>query len=259
MSWRRAAGLVVLSCTALWGCGGSGTSLLLEVDVSRVQGIEQLHVLGMSNEKLVFGPAVRPEKANGPLDGIQTLRVLLPEELPEGAVTVRVEGLFNGAVSGAAEKKVDPLRGRELQVELSLEPVPVPCLSCDGCCVEGRCVEGSVSACGAGGVSCFACDPVLADRCSNGGRCACGSGPACAPVQGADRCENGKCRCGGDDPCPAGLQCDNGVCRCTPGSCAGCCSDNVCLPGTSSAACGAQGAQCGVCDTGTQCQLGACL
>lgn len=251
--WALAVALFYVSA-----CSAPGTSLLIAVDLSQAAQTQQLQFHGRVGERLVFGPVARPEQAGEPLAHRQTLRVLLPDELDGQVVTIFVDGLTNGSVHSHAVAQAQVARGREVPVDVVLTPAAVVCASCDGCCVDGRCVGTSVAACGVGGVSCFACDPLLADRCSATGRCACGEAPACAPDRGADRCVDGECRCGNSGPCGAGLQCDNGMCRCTSTSCAGCCAGNECLSGVTPQACGSGGAACSRCSGNTPCEQGVC-
>lgn len=239
-------------------CTGTGTALLIAVDLSQVPETQQLQFQGRVGARQVFGPLARPEQARGALERHQTLRVLLPDELADQMVTVSVDGLSNGSVHSHAVAQVQIVGGQEVRVDIVLAPAAVVCADCDGCCAEGRCVGTSVAACGVGGVSCIACDPLLADRCSFTGRCACGEGPTCSPERGADRCVGGQCQCGAGPACGAGLQCDNGVCRCTATSCAGCCSGNQCLSGDTSQACGGRGATCVKCQSNSVCVEGAC-
>ncbi|MBX5483038.1 MAG: hypothetical protein IRZ16_14530 [Myxococcaceae bacterium] len=234
------------------------TSLLLDVDPSLVPGTQQLHVTGRQGKTLVFGPTIRPESAGPPLEGPQSLRVVLRDEWAGRTITVRVEALVDGRSAGAAEVDVQAAKQKETRVELTPEPLELACANCDGCCQDGVCIQGSVGACGTGGVACFACDGRLADRCSETGRCACGNGPACSPITGADRCIDGECHCGDGTPCPAGTECDNGLCRCTPDSCAGCCNANSCQPGTVDNACGSHGDACVVCTAPQHCTAGTC-
>lgn len=253
------AAIICAAAAAVVAACSPGTSLRLEVNTANVEGVEQLHVSGrLPSGQLVFGPAVRPERAARPLETAESLQILLPDDAAGVRVRVRVEGLSSGLIVASAESEVVPRRGEETPVPLALVEGGGACGSCDGCCQDGRCVSGSVGACGAGGVLCVACTPQLADNCSASGRCQCGSGPACDPAQGANRCVQGSCRCGEGNACPAGLSCDNGVCRCTAASCLGCCSGNECLPGTTNSACGTGGAACTSCLSGGTCSLGAC-
>ena len=255
--WHSLLGLAAI--VGIASCAPTGTSLLLEIDLAAVPGVQQLHVTGTVDDVLVFGPAIRPEHAGDPLTGVQTLRVLLPDSTDGQTVQVRVEGLVSGEVRGTAQEEAVARKNHETKVHLALDPHDLPCTGCKGCCSEGRCISGaSLSACGGGGVVCIACDPALSDQCASGGRCACGAGPACSPQTGADRCVDGACRCGNGPACPSGTECDNGVCRCTESSCAGCCSDNECLPGNDGNACGAGGVTCQTCTGGSTCNAGQC-
>ena len=260
MSARVSKGPVLLCawlCASLSACSPS-TSLLLEIDPTEVPQTEQVRIVGRAGDRLLFGPTIRPDVARGPLDGVQGLRVLLPTSA-EGAVTISVEGLVEGKVRAARSVQAEIRPGEEQRVPLRLRVAQPECGDCEGCCAGDKCVGRSLAACGAGGVACIECNPVLADQCTAEGRCACGTGPACGPELGADRCVNGQCRCGTGNPCGPGLRCDNGVCRCTPESCAGCCTDNACLSGNEDRACGAEGALCMSCAISRRCSAGQCV
>ena len=246
------AGLMTAACT-------TGTSLLLEVDPRQV-AVEQLQVQGTVDGELVFGPAVRPERRGEILAGMQTVRILLPDERGGETVRVRVSGLLDARLVAAADALVIIERNAEVKVPLALSPAEPACTGCSGCCDgNNRCLKGSVAACGAGGVACFPCDEALADRCDGAGRCACGDGPSCSPIAGTDRCVDGECRCGDGGACPPGTECANGVCRCTAASCAGCCNDNVCEPGTKATACGGGGLACMTCAVSQVCEGSTCI
>ncbi|HEY3449805.1 MAG TPA: hypothetical protein VGK67_25850 [Myxococcales bacterium] len=117
-----------------------------------------------------------------------------------------------------------------------------------GCCAGSACVkQPNLAACGLPATACQVCDPLLADRCTDGA-CKCGSGTAC---QKGQRCT------------PSGCVCD-------ATSCPGCCSGDVCELGNTTSKCGTNGAACAPCDdladrctagvcscgSGTKCQVG---
>jgi hypothetical protein len=259
MSLPRTA--IVASLIVLGSCSRTGTSLLIEIDASTVPGVEQFHIVGRDQDGLVFGPTVRPEAAAGPLEGKQTLRVLLRDEVAGTLLTVRVDGLIGGQSTGFGEVHATPEDHRELVVPVTLELSPPACARCDGCCDRQQCISGSVAACGAGGVGCFECDPITADRCSPTGRCACGMGPACVQLLVADRCIDGLCHCGTTGKaCDPDQVCQNGLCVCTQQSCpTGCCSrDNRCMPGDADTACGEGGSTCMPCSQGQNCTKKQC-
>ena len=251
---RIARPALLTSLVVLGACSRTGTSLLIEIDPSTVPGVEQFHIVGREVDKLVFGPTVRPDVAAGPLEGKQTLRVLLRDELAGEMLTVRVDGLIGGQSSGFGEAQVTIVADREVAVPVALEPAPPACAACAGCCDRQQCIAGSVAACGAGGVGCFKCDPITADRCSPTGRCACGTGPACVQLVLADRCIDGRCDCGvTGNACGTGEVCQNGQCFCDPATCPGCCKDNKCMPGTDVSACGEGGSTCQPCAQSQNC------
>ncbi len=198
--------LAVVVC----GCQ-TGTSLLVEVDVTGAPA-QQVHVVGYVGAALVFGPAVRPEKAAETLTGTQTLRVLLPDALADETVRVRVSALVNGQATGHGEATVVPRSGEEVPVQVSLAFSSSRCPGCAGCCdATDTCVAPSHERCGGGGVSCFPCPPMLADGCGNGA-CTCGAGPVC-DLERADACTNGSCRCGNGPACGSNQRCVDGRCR----------------------------------------------
>jgi hypothetical protein len=104
------------------------------------------------------------------------------------------------------------------------------------------------------------CCDVVGTCVLNGGPGACGTlGAACSTCAGG-RCEEGVCKCS------TGLELVGGRCLCTANSCNGCC-DNVNIPpvcrGTtampvSSQFCGARGAACVACGSGSSCTAGQC-
>jgi hypothetical protein len=252
---RIARPALLTSLVVLGACSRTGTSLLIEIDPSTVPGVEQFHIVGRDGDTLVFGPTVRPEVAAGALEGKQTLRVLLRDELAGEMLTVRVDGLIRGQSNGFGEAQVTIVADREVPVPVSLQPAPPACAACAGCCDRQQCIAGSVAACGAGGVGCFKCDPITADRCSPTGRCACGLGPACVQLLVADRCVDGQCQCGTTGKaCDPGQVCDKGLCRCTAQSCdTGCCQNDKCMPGDVSTACGEGGSTCNACGVSQNC------
>jgi hypothetical protein len=258
MSVTRIATLT--SLVFLGGCSRTGTALLIEIDASEVPGVEQFHILGRERDVLVFGPTVRPEVADGPLDGKQTLRVILRDDLVGKVVTVHADGLIGGHAAGFGEVEATPVDDREVLVPVVLQLAPAACAKCNGCCDRQQCIASSVAACGAGGVGCFKCDPIVADRCSPTGRCACGSGPPCVQLLVADRCVDGACVCGTTgSACARDQVCLDGVCRCTAQSCStGCCQDDRCMPGSDNLACGQAGNFCTPCNTNQNCNNKKC-
>jgi hypothetical protein len=113
------------------------------------------------------------------------------------------------------------------------------CGVCSGCCTGDVCHIGTdLSACGAGGVACVACNPTLADGCTAG-----------------------SCTCGGGFACNTGQRCSAGACACDPNACQGCCNlfTNQCDPGNTQASCGTGGASCRACSAGQVCDAGSCL
>ncbi len=141
--------------------------------------------------------------------------------------------------------------------------------NCSGCCAGGVCVVQTTSAaCGSGGQACISCGPTTS--CLNG-QCT----TTCGPGTCNGCCDQGKCTplssqstfaCGSGGgvckSCPAGNNCVTGQCvpqTCNVMTCAGCCQNGFCSPGTTTNACGVAGTQCQIC-LGTQsCTLGQCV
>ncbi len=152
-------------------------------------------------------------------------------------------------------------------------------------CIEGLCFSNDTgapsTACDAGQVR--ACASSLGEMCLVGelacdggtwGACmpsaassdlqSCGA--SCGPCSsGADRCEQGICKCGGTAACGAGLRCGREACVCDAISCQGCCDGLACRP-IGFPVCGSPGGACATCDStvadgcspsgGCQCGLG---
>ena len=109
-----------------------------------------------------------------------------------------------------------------------------------GCCDGGSCIQPSVSQCGSGGSSCFACRSDLANNCSSNGSCRCGSAPAC--IDGQQRCLSSGCVCDSVS-CPSG-----------------CCSATEACVAPSLSSCGTLGSGCISCDQvrANRCVNGVC-
>lgn len=234
-----------------------GTALLVTVDSSDVE-IDQLRYgVELVDGGVVLEPTLRPANAGGTLAPTTTVRVLLKDSLAGQALAVKVEGLAGGAVVGAGQSEVLVVRGREAPVVIKLlQPQP----GCQGCVgPAGDCVTTpTAQACGKNGAACVSCDPVMANACSSAGACACGARAPCSAALGADRCENGECRCGTAPACAAGQECVAQTCQCTPTSCpGGCCQANTCVTAPSSSACGTGGRACLDCG-GSACNGGLC-
>ena len=145
------------------------------------------------------------------------------------------------------------------------------CTGCNGCCLNGQCVQGDdPAACGQGGQDCQTC--ASGASCVNGecqAAVTCGPG-TCAGCCSGDQCvlvgmqSDGVCGAGGAvcQPCGTG-PCVNGQCQsqsCTVSTCSGCCnSAGQCLqpPQQSAAQCGSGGIRCQAC-SGQECVNGQC-
>ncbi|MBW2735865.1 MAG: hypothetical protein JRH20_26055, partial [Deltaproteobacteria bacterium] len=109
------------------------------------------------------------------------------------------------------------------------------------------------------------------EQCVNG---TCSSSSNCSPANCSTCCYGDECvspatntQCGAGGapcvPCPTSYSCELTVGQCVQGNgCAtcntGCCLNNICYPGTSPAACGANGATCDTCDPNEICSGGRC-
>ncbi|HLT30797.1 MAG TPA: hypothetical protein VK013_12190 [Myxococcaceae bacterium] len=190
----------------------------------------------------------RPEVPGGPLSNPQTLRVFMPQEAVGQRVDVTVEALRDAGIVGRAESSTLLDDAEDTPVAMALvaaEPPACDATTCPtGCCEGNACVRGEVSACGAGGGACNACDTLSTDQ-----------------------CVDGTCRCGADGPCPAGYRCEGGACtpdgggqsctaneQCTapPGQCfeaqGSCGEDGKCAYAPKSASAS--------CDDGNSCTVG---
>lgn len=249
---------LTLLLVTLAGCRDAaqlnGTALLVTTDATEVE-VDQLRYEVVTDAGALFEPALRPQTPAAPLSATTTVRILLEDELGGQPVDVSVTGLRQGLPVGEGSTRVVLETGFERAATVKLFP---PMSVCSGCLsAAGSCVTPTAAACGTGGASCVACDPLLADGCSTQGRCACGDGPPCSPGLGADRCVSGQCRCGTGPACEAGQECLQQTCQCTPTSCAGCCIGNQCVTTTSSGACGTGGRACLDCGM-TACNGGQC-
>lgn len=236
-----------------------GTAVLVSVDSAELV-VDQLRYEGSIDGGFIFEPVSRPPEPGGPALGpTTTVRILLKDSLGGQQLELDVIGLREGAQVAVGHGHVQIDRGFE---RLLAVPLSVP--RCEGCVTsEGRCATvPSTGACGTNGVTCTACDPLLADACVNGA-CACGSGPACSATVGADRCEGGQCRCGSGPACGAGQECIAQTCQCTPTSCVGgCCLGDQCVMTQTATTCGTGGRACSDCGAtacnGGQCGASAC-
>jgi hypothetical protein len=228
-----------------WACHDSvGTALYVTIGFPPALNMDQLRVSGTVAGSGI-GPHVLPEQPGQLLANGETFRVLLPSAPDKAEAELRVEGLHEGTRVALGTGKVQIQEGSEVDITVQLEPAPADfCPNCpEGCCESGLCTTSTFNSCGTGGVACPRCDRLWTDSCSAAGACVCGRGPACDP-RATDRCVAGLCRCGFGGPCGSGQECVSGRCVCTPGSCSGCCSSNVCEPGTLRDKCGQGGAAC---------------
>jgi hypothetical protein len=143
--------------------------------------------------------------------------------------------------------------------------------SCNGCCSSNQCFQGNTHAlCGKGGVACVDCAAQSKSCDSASGTCGsapptCGAG-SCSGCCSGNTCQAGKvdtaCGMGGVncvDCTSFGASCDGaaGKCKggrptCGPATCAsGCCDNNQCMPGNTTAACGGGGGACANCGSGS--------
>lgn len=154
------------------------------------------------------------------------------------------------------------------------EPIKPPCdpSTCNGCCVEGVCVDGFADdACGSGGIACETC---FEGESCDGGRCY-EADSECGLTSCDGCCSAGVCLAGTDESacgavgsacrsCAVGTMCnENGRCvtdvrPCGPDTCDGCCLEGVCVSGKVVGACGVGGDACEVCAAGQHCSESGC-
>jgi hypothetical protein len=251
VGWR---GVWALVCAVLLGAcrdpdAVSGTALYVTTEFTPTLLLTQMRVWGEVEGGPTFGPHLLPEQPSRLLQSGETLRILL-EDVPNGALTkVYVEGLNDTGTVARGEGSAQIRDGYEVDISIRLQASGSGtfCAGCEGCCIEGTCTRPTFQTCGAGGVSCVACDEARANACDARGVCVCGNQPACNGMN-VDRCVNGQCRCGNGPACGAGQACVNGTCQCTPNSCAGCCSGGTCEPGNAKDKCGKGGEACRKCN-----------
>jgi hypothetical protein len=237
-----------------------GTALYVTIDFPPTLMMDQLRVSGTVAGSQI-GPHLLPEQPSRALAQQETFRVLLPSAPDDAQAQLEIEGLRQGGRVARGTSQVRIQEGTEVDVTVRLEPTSIDgfCLDCpEGCCKSGVCTTSTFNTCGTGGVACVACERSRTDACGPEGSCTCGTSGPCDPLI-TDACDNGQCRCGTTGPCGAGQQCVAGKCVCNATSCAtGCCFSNVCLPGTSEAACGTGGAACVKCGNRDTCNSGIC-
>lgn len=252
--WLLGLGALLISA-----CRNSvGTALFVTIDFPSSVMMDQLLVTGLVADTGIT-PHLVPEEPERLLSNGDTFRVLLPSVPDKSAATLNVEGLHEGSRVAFGTSQAEVREGQEVDVTVHLESTlptdgGVPdggtppdagfCPNCaNGCCMAGLCTTSTFNTCGSGGVPCMMCDPRFSNSCAPAGYCACGQGPAC-DTHTADQCVNGQCKCGNSGPCGAGQECVSGKCQCSPGSCNGCCTLNLCLPGNTASACGQGGGAC---------------
>lgn len=154
-----------------------------------------------------------------------------------------------------------------------------PSTCSNGCCdSKGQCQTGrNTRTCGSAGGACRDCVAGGFDTCTSSRVCSrtvsvcdassCPTGCCSVDDTGATVCLSGTeataCGRGGGacTDCEAqGRACDQsvrscGTTRCDASNCSGCCVGDLCLPGNSQVACGANGGQCGRCNTGEVCRI----
>jgi hypothetical protein len=272
--WLLGLGLLLSSCRK------QETSFFVIIEFPPTLLMDQLLIaitVGDDN----IGPHLLPDQPGRLLTNGDDFRVELPMARDGEQAFLRLEGLREGGSVALGSATATVRFQEEVDVTVRLEPTSPPthntdggiggkdggtgdipdagfCPNCpDGCCMGGVCTTRTFNTCGSGGVACTTCSSSTANSCAAEGYCACGPGPACDPLL-ADRCVSGQCRCGGGSQCGFGQQCVQGTCVCNSSSCGGCCSNNVCYPGTARDRCGASGAICRKCDQACL-NGGACL
>lgn len=154
--------------------------------------------------------------------------------------------------------------------------------NCNGCCVNDRCLTGTVgAACGSRGAACTSCASGQACAAQPGGGGVCTGDNTCGPTTCSGCCTaTGTCVTGRDTtscgrggqlcaPCDAGESCaasgaNGGSCQaqtaCSPATCKGCCVGNQCVTAPTAAACGTGGVTCQACPDGQVCDpFGRCI
>lgn len=242
-----AGALLGLAMAAGCNCGdpatANGTALFVATTWGSDVTADQLRYTVRRDGGTVVGPETLPAGAGSPLLSGQTVRVLLPDDLADTLLTVRVDSLASGAPTGHGAAEVSPPRGREVNVSVALQKgggdLTCTAANCpNGCCIFGQCRLPATSPyCGTGGKVCGLCGAT------------------------ADNCANGTCRCGQGNPCKDGQRCSSGNCICdTRSGCQGCCENgDQCIPfaDQGSSKCGAAGYACTSCQSGT-CTNGVC-
>lgn len=214
-----ALGLAMVPVT---GCHGSAPSLLLRV--ADPTGVEPTQLRVTVNRQGADPVAVvRPETPGAPLAPGQTLRLFLPVEAIGTRVALLVEGLTAGSVIAEGAGLAEIVDGREVELQVSLEPVGEVCdpSACEtGCCRDGACASADEGPCD-GETACDACDPLRSDACEDD-TCRCGEGPACDL---AEVCLNGACvagsECHTEEDCsqPSNVSCYEHSGACVDGLC----------------------------------------
>jgi len=142
------------------------------------------------------------------------------------------------------------------------------CANCNGCCdTMGNCRGGNTqTSCGLGGAACESCPATQAcidNKCQDYQcpGCVDSSSSACLPGTTNASCgtDGGTCTA-----CTGTQSCFNGACvtntTCGPANCSnGCCDGTVCVTPTTDLKCGANGANCAACPSGSVCRNNACL
>ncbi len=252
----------------LIGCGdprtANGTALYVRVSFDPGLGITQLRAEVSAEQRTSLEAVQVPEQPEGPLQGEQTLRVLLPDALADAPVTVEVQGLAAGQVVAAGQGRATVVQGYEVEVSIRLTAlVTDPDAGVDAGehggedAGDGGGEDGGVDGGEDAGV-CSTCDPSLSDECSPTEGCRCGDGPSCDEGQ---RCTGGACTCDGSS-CPNGC-CAETACQTPSVSTCGAGGSNciACIEGAADT-CSSEGTcRCGegpACEPGQRCVSGAC-
>src|SRR6266849_1645217 len=209
---------------------GLGTSIFVQVAFDdRKLNITQLRFSARSaSSPMLFQPVLRPARLDSPplpLQSVQQVRILLPDNLGGQLVMVSVEGLSQGLVVAADRGEVTMKKGEEVQSNLSLGPPGAPeCGSGPACaadlgsdtCINGECKCGAIKC--QPGERCersqCKCTPA---SCPNG----CCSESGCLPGTDSLACGAAGLSC---EACGPGQNCVRGVCSDCPAFCPGCCS-----------------------------------
>lgn len=210
----------------VFACTSEPTGVLLTVQTDA--DLDQLRI-GPSTADATLPTMVTPEVPE-PLDSTEVVPLFFADALAGQRVDLLVHGVAGGTIQTFGSATTTLIAGQLVPVSVSLS---VPC------------GNGSLD---------------MVEQCDDRNRddgdgcdanCRLEEGYVCQGVPS-------RCRLGCPDGCPEGEHCEDDVCVCDPAACAGCCSLDRCVQGTSPGECGAGGGRCQACELGDECVAGAC-